>query len=693
MMMNSLKTYRSITVSLVFLLLFAGAAFAQVKVDRSGDRVVIAGTAYYIHTVKKGETVYSLSRAYGISTQDLLRENPAAGEGLKEGQSIRIPERLVDTAQSSVAPETPRQPVNENLYIYHKLQAGETVYRLSKIYNVSESDIVKSNPGIDISKLPLGHEIAIPRQKPLTGKAVSGYQATQPVSQRTETSQEGTRTAKPSVASQKERPYYHKVIRGETLSSIARRYGVGLRDLRKVNSDIRFPQVGDSLRIPGLKTTIPEVVPDIIQTDTVITTGQTIADTLTLPSELTTVADLRGSYNVAVMLPFYLWENSRRTEIDSSKVVGGKRIYREINRPADWIYPRSLGFVEMYQGILLAADTLRSLGLDINIQAFDVRSDTMEAVRLINSGRLRNMDLIIGPVYSDNLAVVASYAGKMGIPVVSPVQLEKNSVLSNNPFLFLSTSSLEVAQQSMAVRMKDFAGSNFVIIHSGSEEEARGAERIRRLIVDNVSQRIDPSEIRIRDIVFYSRSIYGNDSINRLAHSLSDKNGNVVIIASEEPPVMSETITNIHALSRKYPMDVFGYPGMRYLDNLDHKICFDLGLMIYSHYWIDYSQKDVTRFNKVFREKFLTEPPEISYAWQGYDVLYYFLSGMAIHGKDSFLSHPQIHNPDLLHSEFDFRRRNPGDGFENQKLYLIRYSKNYELELVGADNQHVVSSD
>ena len=112
-MMNSLKTYRSIAVSLVFLLLFAGAAFAQVKVDRSGDRVVIAGTAYYIHTVKKGETVYSVSRAYGISTQDLLRENPAAGEGLKEGQSIRIPERLVDTAQSSVAPETPRQPVNE----------------------------------------------------------------------------------------------------------------------------------------------------------------------------------------------------------------------------------------------------------------------------------------------------------------------------------------------------------------------------------------------------------------------------------------------------------------------------------------------------------------------------------------------------------------------------------------------------
>lgn len=691
--MKIFKRYRFIAVFLATLLYLSTAALAQVKVDRSRDRVVISGVAYYIHAVKKGETVYSVARAYGIAAQDLLRENPSAGEGLKEGQSIRIPERLVDTAPAANIPEIPQRPRNENLYIYHKLQAGETVYRLARIYNVTENDIVRSNPGIDISKLPLGYEIAIPRQKPLNTNAETVNQRTQPVSQRTEAGQEKARSERPSGTQQKEKPYYHKVIRGETLSSIARRYGVALRDLRKENRDIKFPQVGDSLKIPGLKTIIPALELKDIEADTLTLSEEILDDSIIRPSGFTPVAGLRGSYNVAVMLPFYLWENSRRYEIDSSKVVAGKRVYREITRSADWIYPRSLGFVEMYQGILLAADTLRSLGLNINIHAFDVRSDTMEAVRLINSGRLENMDMIIGPVYSENLAVVASYAGKMGIPVVSPVQLEKNSVLSNNPFLFLSISSLEVAQNSIAVKMEDYAGSNFVIIHSGSDAEAKGAERIRNLIVDKVGQKIDPSEIRIRDMVFYSRSVYGNDSIDRLAHSLSDKNGNVIIIASEDPPVMSETITNIHALARKYPMEVFGYPGMRYLDNMDHRICFDLGLMIYSPYWIDFMQRDVLRFNKVFREKFLTEPPEISYAWQGYDVLYFFLSGMAVHGKDFFLSHPQIHNPDLLHTEFDFRRKNPGDGFENQKLFLVRYSKNYELELVSSDNQYIINTE
>jgi len=90
-----------------------------------------------------------------------------------------------------------------------------------------------------------------------------------------------------------------------------------------------------------------------------------------------------------------------------------------VPRDEDWIYSRSIGFIEMYEGILLAADTLRSLGLEINIHAYDIKSDTIELTRIIMSGDLDNMDLIIGPIYSYNLAIVAAYAGKMKIPVVS----------------------------------------------------------------------------------------------------------------------------------------------------------------------------------------------------------------------------------------------------------------------------------
>jgi LysM repeat protein len=641
-------------ISWLAVLAFSAGLWSQVPVERSKEKIVITGVTYYLHSVKKGETIYSISKAYGISTEELIKENQASQTALKEGQSLRINEKMVGTypPASSVSPITAVR--DETKFYYHKLMKGETVYSLSRFYSVSENEILESNPGIDISKLPLGFEVAIPRKEFMNEKE--------------------------TFSSQQEKTWYHKVTKGETMTSIARQYGISVRDLRRENRDIRFPQVGDYLRIPGMK--YPEQEPAVHTAEDsvpVIPDDQVII--LDRPLGYTPVNNLIGSFNVAVLLPFYLQENSKRFEIDSSKSVKGKKIYREISRSDDWIYPRSLGFVEMYEGLLLAADTLRSLGLDLKLHTFDITADTVEVVRLIRSGKLENMDLIIGPVHSGNLAIVASYAGSRNIPVVSPVQLSTNSVLENNPCLFMSSSSLEVTQRKIASEMLKYCNDNLVLIHASSGEEYSDINRFRNMILNELSSKIPFDQIRLKEMVFYSRSVFGNDSINRLSHALAVNSGNVIIVASEDAPVMSEVITDIHRLSKKFNINVFGYPNMRYLDNFDHKIFFDLGLKVFFPFWIDYSSKDVIRFNSEFRSKFLTEPSEMSYAWQGYDILYYFMSGLAIHGKE-FINHPEIHNPDLLHTEFDFRRKTNYDGFENQKLYLIRYSNDYRLDIL-----------
>jgi hypothetical protein len=98
--------------------------------------------------------------------------------------------------------------------------------------------------------------------------------------------------------------------------------------------------------------------------------------------------NLRGSFDVAVMLPFYLRENAHRSYIDSTRIVKGKKIPKVVSRPDDWIYSDALGFTEMYEGILLAADTLRLLGLDINIHAFDIKGDTTDLSKMISRGIL-----------------------------------------------------------------------------------------------------------------------------------------------------------------------------------------------------------------------------------------------------------------------------------------------------------------
>ncbi len=477
---------------------------------------------------------------------------------------------------------------------------------------------------------------------------------------------------------------YHKVTEGESLSSIASKYGLTLRELRRENRNLRFPQVGDYIRVPTSKMTEKEEIEIPMQDSVKVAVEEPVV--FPRPVGYTPVKSLSGSLNVAVLLPFYLRENSRRSYIDSSRSVRGKKIMKVVKRPEEWIYDWSRDFIEMYDGILLAADTLRSLGLNITLKVFDIKSDTVELTNLINQGKLDGMDLIIGPVWPHNLSIVAAYAGPRGIPVVSPVQLFNNQVLVNNPNLFLANSTLEVAQKALAEKVSEYYDHNFIFINTDTAGTDQEVKNFKNLILSDLIVKMPFEEIKFKEFLFYSRSAFGNDSINRLGHALSENSKNLIIVASEDPPVISETLQEIYALMKKYDIKVFGYPALRDQTNLNPEYYFDLGLMLYSSYWIDYKKKDVMEFNSDYRKKFLTEPSELSYAWQGYDIAYYFISGLALNGQE-FISHPEIHNPDLLQTVYDLRRSQITNGFENQKLYLIKYGKDYKIELVNENTK------
>ncbi len=649
-----LKNFCKILILLTgFILLSELLSYSQVEVVRSKDKVVISGKPYYIHIVKKGETAYSISKAYGITVEELVKENPDTERGIKEGQALRLP--IVDNIPEQKEPQLLFQTEkDESRYIYHKLAPGETVYSLAKKYAVSENEIVESNPGAEINKLPVGAEIAIPKR------------------QFTSTS---------AGLEQQENGYItHKVQRGESIASIAEKYGTTVREIRRINRGLIFPRVDDYIRIPVDRVTEP-VVAELQVADTTAGISDELDSLFIRPVEYTEVRNLRGTYDIALLLPLYFEENSRRTEIDSSQIIKGKPVKKIVRRPEEWIYEESAPFIELYQGVLIAADTLRSVGLNINLHVYDIQSDTIGVTKLIGSGELRDMDLIIGPIYSNNLSIVADYASSRQIPVISPVSLKSTDVLDGNPYLFVVNPSLDVAQERIAQIAKSYYNDNFILIYSDTAKYKSEIRQFKNYLFRELTTEIPYDEIRFKEILFYNRSALSNDSINRLGHAMSESLNNIILIASEDRAVLSESLMDINTLSKKYPVKVIGYPAMRDLYNLDPKNYFDIGIELLSPYWIDYSSRDVMNFNRAFRNYFFTEPEEISFAWLGYDITYYFVSGLALNGR-RFISNPQIHNPDLLSTEFDFRRDRRRNGFENYKLYLIKYTKDMEVELL-----------
>lgn len=86
---------------------------------------------------------------YNVTTSDIIRLNPGCDEKIYAGQTIKIP-----TGKESQKGET-----------FHTIQAGETLYKLTTMYNVSAKDICEANPGLSAENFRIGQVILIPQKK------------------------------------------------------------------------------------------------------------------------------------------------------------------------------------------------------------------------------------------------------------------------------------------------------------------------------------------------------------------------------------------------------------------------------------------------------------------------------------------------------------------------------------------------
>jgi len=111
---------------------------------------------YILHTVEKGRTLYSLAKEYNLEQKDIVALNPEiVDNGIKQGQVLKIP--LNEIKREEPVSNLPK----ENKYLTHLVKSGETLYSLSKQYNVSIDSIQFVNDGLK-QGLKEGETIKIP---------------------------------------------------------------------------------------------------------------------------------------------------------------------------------------------------------------------------------------------------------------------------------------------------------------------------------------------------------------------------------------------------------------------------------------------------------------------------------------------------------------------------------------------------
>lgn len=629
-------------------------AQSQVTVVPSKTKALIDGKSFYLHTVKPGETLFSISRAYNVLQKDVVFNNPDAFEGIRIGQELKIP---VD------ANEAPNgNTLQSAQFIYHITEKGQTVYWLMQNYHISREELFRYNPDLEHSDLQAGQVVTIPRE---TDGAV-----------------------KP--AEPKDSHVVHTVKRGETLFSIAKTYNVNLNEVFEMNPEINAndPRVktGQQIKIP-LQNIPPISLPvEKSKIDTVIIRQylQTDNNGLFPPPQQVAFAVEDSSecaetdqkeFRVAMFLPLFLADNAPASAPDSGLVKDneGRFRYRDGRY---WIHPRTANALEFYMGALLAVDSLNKQGLKTRLSFFDTMRDSIKMAQLLSSQEMKNMDLIIGPFYTELVNQVMPFSIENRIYYVSPIAINEES-LRNNPYL-MQVNSGEINTVSTIVNHIS-KRENIHVTLIGNRSEADQTlfnaylSKLKTVFADSI---LTVSQMR-------------PDSLLQPGRYLKRGRMNVVIIPSSNEAFVNIVTGWLNASSNSYKINLYGLSSWTKFVNLDLEYLHALEFRYATAFYIDYHHPEVQNFLLKFRKMYHTEPTMLtgyggisSYAYQfafsGYDITYYFVSALMKYGKGFGCCIKDFNMP-MLQSGFHFEKSDTFSGYMNTHLDIYKYGKDYSI--------------
>ena len=264
--------------------------------------------SYFLHTIEKGQSLYSIASMYGVSQSDIIKLNPGSDEKIFIGRTLRIP----------------RSAANIQKETYHTIETGETLYRLTVKYNVSAKAICDANPGLSAENFRIGQVIRIP--------STTEPQTMVPVETQSSTVVANNNILGPVESRCRD---MHKVKRKETVFSISRKYGITEAELIAANPELKGEnkiKKGTFLCIPYPKAQTEQN----IQSQAIPTDSELFRENRKKTERFSTI-------KAAVILPFL----DGVSKSESSRMV------------------------EYYEGLLMAVDSLKRTGTSIDLYTYN----------------------------------------------------------------------------------------------------------------------------------------------------------------------------------------------------------------------------------------------------------------------------------------------------------------------------------
>ena len=581
---------------ILFIILLSGLSAATVQAQEN--------TNYFLHTIEKGQSLYSISSMYGVSQEDIIKLNPGCEEKIYAGRALKIPQNK-EVAQKD---------------IFHSIQPGETLYRLTKMYDVSAKEIIDENPGLSAENFKIGEVVRIP----VHPKVV------------VEVPEEELIPEIPAAVVPRCREM-HKVKRKETIFSVSREYGITEQELKDANPELeKGMKRGQFLCIP-----YPVEKPKKEK--------RRVEALINPPSNRELFSENKERYQqipmikAAIILPFLL-EGEGKSE--SAKMV------------------------EYYEGFLIAVDSLKKRGISTELFVYDSGNKQASINNVLAMEELKSMDVIFGPLYQEHVQPLSDFADEHNIRLVIPITSRANEVYQNPLIYQVNPPQSYLYSEVYEHFTRNFLNANVIIL------DMKTNERDKTEFIEGLKQELIKQKTSVQ-------TINGNSSAAEMKNVLVPGKQNIFIPTSGSSSTLIKILPQLKVLVREaadYKIHLFGYPEWQTYTGEHLDAFFELDTYFYSWFYsnnlLPTARNFVNSYHKWYSKEMVPTYPR--YGMLGYDTAIFFLSGLAKYGTglEANISKMDIWS---IQSGLKFERVNNWGGFINKKVFFVHFTKGFEI--------------
>jgi LysM repeat protein/ABC-type branched-subunit amino acid transport system substrate-binding protein len=545
----------------------------------SKEKVKVGGKVCYSHIVLEKQTLYSISKAYNVSIEEIYQFNPNLKEtGLKKNSIILIPspEAYTPKTEPKKVEQVHQKEVPETKEVEQTVEAPENV-------EVPEAVEMKDEGNAETQTIHI-------------------------------------------------RKWY------EDINMIADMYGVSVDEIISANRlEGKKLKKMQKLIIPAKGTVIPKK--EIVVSET---TDETLVD-----AESATGTEEQTETAVADSL------NDMHKEVHATLLLPMRNTEGKLSR----------NNMDFYSGAMLAVYDLANEGINVNINTYDITDQNTP----VTKEDMDESDIIIGPISTADLTRLFQ-ASPDAATVVSPLDPRAEKLTAQYSNMIQIPTPHKVQYQDLVDWIKEDLGENDKVFMF-SERIARNNEAVNAMKEVMGSSGIEYTP-------FAYSILEGRDVSEPLKEMMTVDGTNRIYIASESEAFVNDVVRNLNLLLlEQFQIVLYAPSKIRSYDTIEVEHFHKTAMHVSLTYYIDYNDTDVKNFLLKYRALYNTEPTQ--FAFQGYDIAKYFISLCHKYGKD-WPEMLEASEKEMLQSTFKCVKQGTG-GFVNNGVRRIVYGPNWTV--------------